>query len=123
MQASPKVQLNKLQLSSSNKSNGSTFTVGSDNSASTQGSSGSSQASKNSFTCFLMTKNSSLSQYTLQITSKTASIISSAKGRVKAEISLMSAQIKQMPKQARSTGSESSTDESSPVASNSNSKS
>ena len=65
-----------------------------------------------------MTKNGSLSQYILRIGSDSASIISSAKGRVKAEICLKSAHIKQLPKQARSsTNSDSSTEESSPASS------
>ena len=60
MQASPvKVQLSKIHLADSH-SNGSSMTVGSDNSTENT-----SQGAQSSFQCYLMTKNGSLSQYTL----------------------------------------------------------
>ena len=109
MTSHTKVQLTKIHLADRHN-NGSDTSVGSHTSASN------SQGSPNHFQCFLMTKNGSLSQYTLQISSESASIVSAAKGRVKAEISLKSAHIKQMPKQPRSTSGYSSTEDSSPMA-------
>jgi len=107
MQTPSKVQLSKIHLAD-RVSNGSDMTVGSDNSTSA------SQSNPNHFQCFLMTKNGSLSQYSLQINAESVSIVSAAKGRVKAEIALNSAHIKQMPKQPRSSSGYSSTEDSSP---------
>lgn len=110
MQSPSKVQLSKIHIAS-RLSNGSDLTVGSDNSTSA------SQSNPNHFQCYLMTKNGSLSQYSLQVNSESVSIVSAAKGRVKAEIALNSAHIKQMPKQPRSNSGYSSTEDSSPHAS------
>ena len=110
MQSPNKVQLSKIHLAD-RLSNGSDLTVGSDNSTSA------SQSNPNHFQCYLMTKNGSLSQYSLQVNSESVSIVSAAKGRVKAEIALNSAHIKQMPKQPRSNSGYSSTEDSSPHAS------
>ena len=110
MQSPSKVQLSKIHLAD-RLSNGSDLTVGSDNSTSA------SQSNPNHFQCYLMTKNGSLSQYSLQVNSESVSIVSAAKGRVKAEIALNSAHIKQMPKQPRSNSGYSSTEDSSPHAS------